>query len=144
MTSRHANGIVRQKYQKIRKRDATLYGMEDGFDANGTPREPISGTSTPKSTGKRRRGAKDFDSATDDDETSESPTKKIKAAKAKKNALAGVAKGSSVSIKQERASERADSEATTIKKEAYGTTIGGDGDEMEHEHVELYDMDNEA
>ena len=113
------------------------------METNGTPRGPLSSTSTPKSTGKRGRGVKGIGSATDDDEASESPTKNIKAAKTKKNISVGVTKGSAP-IKQERASEQTDSEATTIKKEADGMAMGSDDGEMERDHVWINDTDDEA
>jgi hypothetical protein len=94
-----ANTHSRQKYQKIRKRDAAIYGMDDGGD--GT----TSAASTPKSATKRRRAKEDV---TDDEEMEESPTKKAR-------------KGGRVpktKVKKEASEiEYADSEADTVKRE---------------------------
>ena len=141
--SRNAHSFHSQKYQKIRKRDATIYGMEDALDVNSTPRGPRSGVSTSKSTGKRGRGAKEFDDGADDDEASESPTKKIKAAKAELSGLPSAGR-SFAPIKPERASEYADSEATTVRRDTDEKFDGGDGGEMEHHHIGRYGGYDEA
>lgn len=104
----------RQKYQKIRKRDAAIYGMDDGGD--GT----TSAASTPRSATKRRRAKEDV---TDDEELEESPTKKAK-------------KGGRVpktKVKKEASeNEYGDSEADTVKREVDEfedeAENGGDGE----------------
>lgn len=109
--------ISSQKYQKIRKRDAENFNLEDD-----TP------VTTPKSGAKRGRGKKGVDEdVMDDEEMAESPTKK-----AKKNG-----KGDKLpkKVKEEPdAGDYADSEATTIKKDMNGDEdddVEGAGDAEE-------------
>jgi predicted ribosome quality control (RQC) complex YloA/Tae2 family protein len=99
--------IYRQKYQKIRKRDAAVYDMEDA--SNNTPHSSAK-TTTPRSN--KRKGKHIENEMDDDEEPMETPTKKkAKAEKAKK-----AKKGSS---------EYAESEGTPIKLN------GGEEDDFE-------------
>ncbi len=95
----------RQKYNKIRKRDSNIYGMEDASD-NGPGG---SANTTPRSNKRRSKFGEDN---TDDEEPMETPTKKkAKTEKAKR-------------MKKE-SSEYGESEGTTIKLD------GGEEDDLE-------------
>ena len=90
--------ICRQKYQKIRKRDAAVYHMED---ASNSPTHGSTKTTTPRS---NKRKSKNVENVTDDDEEpmEETPAKKkAKAEKAKRT--------------KNESSRYTESEGTTIK-----------------------------
>lgn len=97
----------RQKYQKIRKRDAAIYGMEDTFDSG------LHGSANTKTPRSNKRKTKYVDEDVDDEELmEETPTKK--------KAKLGKAKG----MKKE-SFEYAESEQTKIKLDS------GEEDDLE-------------
>jgi hypothetical protein len=99
----------RQKYQKIRKRDADAFGLDD--NGGGTP------VATSKSGTKR--GRPHGGDVTDDEETY-SPTKKVKSTK-----TPGAGKALP-KVKMEEDVEYEDSEATTVKKDGTEENVFGD------------------